>query len=830
MYVSQANRFVMNLFLFSCKSGCLEIGILFTAYEGRSIHPESKLCMISSFFLTAWRNIRRHFSYALLNVLGLSLGIATSILIFLVVRNELSYDNYHRKADRTYRITLNAIDFNPSVSMAITPALRNDYPELEVTQVWYQGEGEVKAGEQRYMEKEYCFADEFFTDVFDYQWLAGNPRSALSAPNAVVLTESMAHKYFGKGEAMGQVLRLDNRYDLKVTGVIKDLPPNTHLPFNFLVSFETVRKEIEPAKLHFYAIMGGFTYFTTPEQYDIKKLQGQMHNFVAKHWGKELANEARLPFQPLRDIHYDTRYLNSSAMPTVSKETYWALAAVGLLIIFIAAINFINLSTAQAIKRAKEVGVRKVLGADRIQLVRQFLGETTVLVLLALLLGTVSAALFLSKAADWLEIKITPGALLDGQVLLFIAGVTAGLILIAGLYPAFVQSAFNPVTAFKNMKTPVVRGFSLRKSLVVVQFAISQILIIGTLVVAYQMDFFKNRDLGFNKEAIVSFFVPDGKKREQLQQQLTNTSGVTAVSFSTGEPSFNSNFAPFSAPDRGIDKDDVTEIKYIDEQYTDMFGLTMLAGKKMGRKDANDTLHQVVVNETLIHKLGIQQPQQAIGVRFKTNGYIATITGVVQDFQSESKHKLRRPVVIDYSTRRFFRVSVQLQSKGMLQTMSSIEKGWTSLFPGEMFTYEFLDDRIAGFYRQEQKLYTAFRLFTGIAILIGCLGLYGLIAFATAQRTKEVGIRKVLGAPLASIVLLFSKEFIWLILIAFCIAVPLAWYVMNNWLQNFAYHINIGAGVFLAAIAASFIIAGLTIASQTIKAALANPVTALRSE
>lgn len=786
--------------------------------------------MISSFFLTAWRNIRRHFSYALLNVLGLTLGIATSILIFLVVRNELSYDNYHRKANRTYRITLNAIDFNPSVSMAITPVLRNDYPELEVTQVWFQGEGAVKVGEQQYLEKGYCFADEFFDKVFDHQWLAGNPRSALSAPNTVVLTESMAHKYFGKGEAMGQMISLDNRYDLKVTGVIKDLPPNTHLPFKFLVSFETVKKEIDPTKLPFYAIMGGFTYFVTPEHYDVNKLQGQMHDFVAKHWGKELANEARLPFQPLRSIHYDTRYLNNSDMPTVSKETYWALAAVGLLIILIAAINFINLSTAQAIKRAKEVGVRKVLGADRWQLVRQFLGETTMLVLLALLLGTACAALFLSKAGNWLEIKITPVDLLGGQVLLFMTGVTVGLILIAGLYPAFVQSAFNPVTAFKNMKTPVVRGFSLRKSLVVVQFAISQILIIGTLIVAYQMDFFKNRDLGFKKDAIVSFFVPDGSKREQLRQQLTNNPGVAAVSFSTGEPGFSSAFGPFSAPDRGIDKDDVTEIKYVDEHYTDMFGLSMLAGKKMGRKDANDTLHQVVVNETLIHKLGIQQPQQAIGVRFKAGGDMVMITGVVQDFQSESKHKLRRPLIIDNKTRHFFRTSVQLQPKGMLHTMNNIEKIWASLFPGEMFTYEFLDDRIAGFYRQEEKLYTAFRLFTGIAILIGCLGLYGLIAFATTQRTKEVGIRKVLGAPLASIVLLFSKEFIWLILIAFVIAVPVAWYVMHSWLENFAYHVSVSAGIFLVAIAASFVIAALTIASQTIKAALANPVNALRSE
>jgi hypothetical protein len=393
-----------------------------------------------------------------------------------------------------------------------------------------------------------------------------------------------------------------------------------------------------------------------------------------------------------------------------------------------------------------------------------------------------------------------------------------------------VQSAFNPVTAFKNMKVPVVRGFSLRRSLVVVQFIISQVLIIGTLVVAYQMDFFTNRDLGFKKDAIVSFFVPDGKQREAFQQQLQDIPGVKAVTFSSGEPSFSSNWAPFSAPDRGIDKDDVTELKFIDEHYMNMFGLTLLAGEKVGKRPKEDTMRMVMVNESLIHKLGIQQPEQAIGVRFKGGGEMVTIGGVIKDFQSESKHKARRPCIISYNSKRFFRTSVALQPAAMAQTMRQIEKLWTSMAPQEMFTYEFLDDHIASFYRQEQKLYTAFRLFAGIAILIGCLGLYGLISFATIQRTKEVSIRKVLGAPLGSIVYMFSKEFIWLILIAFLVSAPLAYYAMHSWLQNFAYHIDISAGIFMVAIIVSFVIAALTIASQTIKAARANPVKALKTD
>jgi len=357
--------------------------------------------MISSFITIALRNIRRHFSYALLNILGLTLGIATCIIIFLVVRNELSFDKYHRKADRIWRVTLNAIDFNPSVSMAITGALRTDYPELEVTQVWRQAEGVIKFGDKRFNEKDgYCYVDEHFMDLFDHKWLAGDKNTALSAPNSMVLTESMARKYFGKGEAMGQVMKLDNEYDLKVTGIIKDPPPNTHLPFGFLVSFETVRAKIKPDQLPFYAIMGAFTYFAAPENFDIKKMQAQMPDFITRHWGKELAKEARLPLQPLRDIHYDTRYLHSSEMPTVSKETYWSLGAIGLLILLIAAINFINLSTAQAIKRAKEVGVRKVLGASVYDIVLMFSKEFTILIGLAFLIAAPVGYYFMHR---WLS-------------------------------------------------------------------------------------------------------------------------------------------------------------------------------------------------------------------------------------------------------------------------------------------------------------------------------------------------------------------------------------------------------------------------------------------
>ncbi|HEY9197513.1 MAG TPA: FtsX-like permease family protein, partial [Mucilaginibacter sp.] len=357
-----------------------------------------------------------------------------------------------------------------------------------------------------------------------------------------------------------------------------------------------------------------------------------------------------------------------------------------------------------------------------------------------------------------------------------------------------------------------------------------QILIIGTLIVATQMDYFENRDLGFNKDAVITFYMPDMAKNDAIKDQLLKNPGVKQISFSSAAPAYNTNFMPFSDPANGIIKDDVTEGKSIDENYTDMFGLTMLAGQKIVKTNSTDSIQHVVVNETLIHKLGIQNPQQAIGHEFMCGLGKSMIVGVVKDFQSESKHKKRRPCILFYSPRNFFMVSVKLQPANMHQTVDKIDKIWSAMFPDDLFQYQFLDEHIAEQYRQEEKEYAAFKIFSFIAILIGCLGLYGLVAFAAVQRTKEVGIRKVLGASLANIVYLFSKEFILLIAIAFVIAAPVAYFIMNNWLQNFAYQVNIGAGTFAVAILTSVIIAAATIAHQAIKAGVANPVKALKEE
>jgi len=769
--------------------------------------------------------------YSSLNILGLALGIASCIIIFLVVKYELGYDGFHKKKDRIYRVTLNAIDFNPSVSMAIAPALRTYFPEIqEVSQVWHQGGGIVKIGQTRYRENNYAYADEHFARIFDYEWLSGNANTALTEPNTAVLTQSAAKKYFGNASAMGQIINLDSGFNLKVTGVIKDVPGNTSFPFTFLVSFETVKNEVKGMMNQFYAIAGGNTYILLPEHYDVEKIHSRIPAFIETYFGKDLAKEARLPLQPLTDIHFDQRYLNQDVSPTTSKDSYFALAAIALFIIIIACINFVNLATAQAIRRAREIGVRKVLGSNRSQLIGQFLGETTVMVLIAMIAGLIAVILFLPQLAQWLDIKITIQQLAQPATLLLIAAITITMILLACLYPAFIQSAFNPVQSLKSQSGVSSKGLTLRKSLVVVQFAISQIMIVGTLVVAYQMDFLKNRDLGYDKDAVVSIFVPKREKREVLKQQLVSNPGVKEVSFSSGAPANSSSYCDYSSPELGVMKGDVTEIKAIDENYIGMFKLKLLAGENIVRKNDPDTTHQAIVNERLMQGLSITDPQKIVGKHILLNGWYTTVTGVVQDFQSESKHKKRRACALFYRSRNFYTASLKLQPAGMQETIAGIGKSWSALFPDDIFQYEFLDEHIAKWYRQESKQYTAFKLFAGIAILICCLGLYGLVAFAAAQRTKEVGIRKVLGASLGNIVMLFSREFIVLIVIAFLIAAPLGYYIMNNWLQNFAYQVNIHAGIFVVAILASFLIAGLTISYQAIKAGVVNPVKSLRTE
>jgi len=783
--------------------------------------------MIRNYFKIGFRALLRNKSYAFINVAGLALGLAACIVIFLVVQNELGYDRFHKKADQTYRVTVHGLDYNPSVSFAIAPAFRNDFPEAEqVSQYYYQYSGLLKVGQERYNEEGYAFADQYFTKIFDFNWLSGNPETALKEPNTVVLTESIAEKYFGKTDVLGKTIKLDNSKDLRVTGVIKDLPSNTHLSFKFLVSWETLRKEVETS--NFWSISGGYLYVALPANLSGETASKRLPSFIKKNWGEDIAKNTELILQPLTDIHFDQKYLNQISMPR-SKQTIYGLAGIALFIILTACINFVNLATAQSLQRAKEVGIRKTLGAYRKQLIAQVMGETTLLVGFAVIFALLAVGFFLPYTESLLNIRIETAKLFEPEVIGAILAITISTILIAGLYPALIQSGFQPVKALKSGVSNHSTGNSyFRKGLVVVQFAITQVLIVGTIVVGSQMDYFLNQDMGFEKDAVITFGT--GGKKEVLKQELLDNKGIEAVSFASGGPVYNSNFAPFSSPESGMTETDVTELKFVDENYFSMYKLQLLAGESITKIAKKDSVHRVVVNETLIKRLGIKDPEKAIGKRILIANDPVIIKGVVHDFQSESKHDKIRACILIYHPDFFWQASVKLRPENMRETIASINKDWSELNPESLFSYEFVDDHIAKLYTQEGKMYNAFKMFSGIAILIGCLGLYGLVSLMAVQKTKEIGIRKVLGASVPGIVVLFFNQFIWLIAVAFVIAAPLAWFTMDKWLQEFAYHISIGPGIFMISILVTFIIAGLTISYQSIRAALLDPVKSLKSE
>jgi len=782
--------------------------------------------MIKTYFKIGFRALLRNKSYAFINVAGLALGLAACIVIFLVVQNELSYDRFHKKADRTYRVTVHGLDYNPSVSFAIAPAFRNDFPEAEqVSQYYYQQQGLLKVGQERYNEEAYAFADQYFTKIFDFKWLAGNPETALKEPNTIVLTENIAKKYFGKTDVLGEVIKLDSK-DLRVTGVIENLPSNTHLAFNFLVSWETIRKEAETS--NFWSISGGYLYVALPARLSAETASKRLPSFIKKNWGPDIAKNTELILQPLTDIHFDLKYLTQISMPR-SKQTIYGLAGIALFIILTACINFVNLATAQSLQRAKEVGIRKTLGAYRKQLIAQVMGETTLLVAFAVVLALVAVGLFLPFTASLFNIRLETAKLFEPEVIGAILAITISTILIAGLYPALIQSGFQPVKALKSGVSNHSTGSSyFRKGLVVVQFAITQVLIVGTIVVGSQMDYFLNQDMGFDKDAVIT--LPAGEKKDVLKQKLLDNKGIEAVSFASGGPVYNSNFAPFSSPESGMTETDVTELKFVDENYFPMYKLQLLAGESISKLVKKDSVHRVIVNETLIKRLGIQDAEKAIGKRILIANDPVIIKGVVHDFQSESKHDKIRACILIYHPNFFWQASIKLRRETMRETIASINKDWSELNPESLFSYEFVDDHIAKLYVQEGKMYNAFKMFSAIAILIGCLGLYGLVSLMAVQKTKEIGIRKVLGASVPGIVVLFFNQFIWLIAVAFVIAAPLAWFAMDKWLQEFAYHISVGPGIFMISILVTFMIAGLTISYQSIRAALLDPVKSLKAE
>ena len=800
--------------------------------------------MLKNLFTSAYRSLLRNKVHALLNLAGLALGITCCLMIFLLVRYELNFDTFHSKADRIYRVTTvsrgEKTDYHGTSPYPMGETVQAEFPEVEkATTINYIDEGIIKADEKMFKETGLTYVAPSFFELFDNEWIAGDPQKSLADPYTVVLTESVARRYFG-GEgaavaeaALGKLIRLNDQYDLKVTGILKDFPDNTDFPFKVLMSHATVKAVGEADMTSWVNLSSSINnYVLLKKGANIKEIEARFPALLQKYMPAEEAVKRSHLLQPLREVHFDDRFGNYSRR-TPTKATILSLSLVGLFLLFTACINFINLTTAQSVKRSKEVGVRKVLGADRPQLVRQFMTEAVLLTVLAVGVALILTELFFPSILQILDLRIEFSWFGEPVVPLFLVGLTLLVSVLAGFYPALVLSGFQPILALKNKVTGRTSsgGLSLRRGLIVFQFVVSQVLIIGTLVVARQLDYFRTQPLGFAKEAIVTVSVPraEASRLQTFRNQLGQLPGVERVSLGLFSPSSESNwFGGYNFPGSGTTTGMPIMMRPADPGYIRTYGLTLLAGRDL--RDTDSLGNAVIANETLLRRMDIREPEEAVGKTISVFDDETTIVGVVKDYHGQSLREKIEPAILFHDPGNVGMAALKVNTQDIAGTLTQVEKIFRQQFPESIFEYQFLDETIAAFYGSEEKLSQLFTVFSGIAIFIGCLGLYGLISFMAVQRTKEIGVRKVLGASVVNIVLLFTKEFFVLIGVAFAIAAPLAWYVMQQWLQDFEYQIGLGPGLFLAAVGFTLLVAALTVGYRSLRAALANPVESLRSE
>ena len=802
--------------------------------------------MLKNYLTIAWRNLKRNRVFSIINIAGLSAGIAASLLLFIIVRYEMSYDTFQNNYKSIYHIVTennfsDGITYNPGIAYPALNALRADMPnvtfaainDIEGSQVTVPAATE--AGSKKFIEtKGIFFCEPQLFHVFSsYHWLAGN-EAVLDEPNSIVLSKTQAEKYFDNWQnAIGKTLRIDNAFTAKVNGILADAPQNTDLPLTVLISYRTLKKN---GSLYNYSEDWGSVssshqiFALLPANVSAGNINMRLLKFSKEHYTS--VNTKLFNFmQPLSDLHYDTRF-ELFGQPGMSRSTLWTLSLIGIVIIVMACINFINLSTAQAINRSREVGIRKVLGGNRKSLFRQMMGETALLVFIAMLIAIIIVYLSLPYIKHIASID-EELSVFTPQTLLILLCIAITVTLLAGLYPAFVLSGFNPITALRNkINMAKSGGITLRRGLVVTQFAISQVLIIATIVAVSQMNFISKADLGFNKDAVL--ILNDNadsaslSKLSSFKQQLLLLPGVQSVSLNSDPPSSSNHWGTNFSYNHQPDEKYQLSVKFGDADYLKTYGLQLVAGKNYV---PSDTIAEVLINEELAKRLSPAKPEAAIGNPLKLGGEgWHTIVGVVKDFKASSLRKEVKPMLISTRKTTYFNIAIKLHTSNLAAMQSSIQNLWNKTFPDFAYNGQFFEDSINSFYKQENQLSLLYKIFAGLAIFISCLGLYGLVSFMAVQKTKEVGIRKVLGAGIGHIVYIFSKEFTVLILIAFFIAAPVAWYISSNWLQGFAYKINMDVWIFIAAILLSVVIAWITVGYKAIQAAVVNPVKSLRSE
>ncbi|WP_121355027.1 ABC transporter permease [Flavisolibacter nicotianae] len=807
--------------------------------------------MFRNYLKIALRNLRKYKAISFINLFGLTVGLTCCLLILAYILNELSYDRY-KNAKNIYRVErtfLNPQDKTVNLRLAaIAPPfgslLQTDFKEIKkLTQVLSNGPTPFRFEEKMFSESNSYFSDGNLLDLFDVKVLKGNPARALEEPNSVMLTEETAQKYFGNDDPVNKVIRMNNQFDLKVTGVYKAFPSNSHLHPELLISFPTLMDSAVYGKQNFVDNFGNnafYTYILLPEHYDPRRLEAQLPAFQNRHIPPDnnglikASDYSLLTLRKVTDIHL-LSHKDDEAEENGDIKRVYIFSAIALFILLIACINYMNLSTARSVLRAKEIGIRKVVGARKAELIGQFLSESVLLCWLAAILSYVCTWLALPYLNKLSGQNLSINQLLHWSVLLPLVLVPFVVGIFSGLYPALFLSSFQPIKVLKGLLKVGGGNVSFRKVLVVVQFAISIILIISTAIVFKQMRFMQNKSLGFNRDHIVTLAYNDGltEQYNAFRFELLSNPNIKNISRSSRIPTGRLLDAMGSQINKGDSLAPTqADIKFVvaDEDYLATYGVKMIAGRGLSRDYGTDT-SSFLVNEAAVRVLGLQSPQDAVGKQFLYGGRKGQLVGVFNDFHFESMHQRILPLVmfIPKNAKNYGSLTVKL-SGNTQGAMAHLESTWKKFLPHIPFDYTFLDDRFAKLYQSEERQRSIFTTFAAIAIFIACLGLFGLSAFTISQRFKEIGIRKVLGADVSTIVTLLSKDFLKLVGVSALIAFPAAWYFIHKWLDDFAYRINMPWWLFLVAALLAGVIAFVTIASQAVKAATANPVKSLRTE
>jgi len=808
--------------------------------------------MLSSYIKIFLRNFRRSPVFILINIIGLAIGMASSILIFLFVQHELSYDRYHEKADNIYRLSRQWTNADGEISLHLghlappfAPLLKSDFADRIEEAVRLLGTEPVLIYEGKsFQESKFFFADPEIFNVFSWKLLEGDPSTALDSPDGLIISETMAKKYFGNDEAMGKAIEMKvagQSLNLQVTGVMEDTPDNSHFQANFFASMNPV--------ISFYGsldqMMQNFgnnsfaTYILLADGTDPDVLEAELPAFIDRHMAAErdgapASRNTQINLWPLTDVHLYSN-LDSEVEPNSSIEYVYIYTAIAFFILLIACINFMNLATARSAKRAMEVGLRKVMGADKSLLIRQFMSESIFMVVFALLLALIITWVALPAFANFTGKELSLNLISNPEYLLLMALLAVVVGLIAGSYPSLFLSGFQPIKVLKGTYKTGSGHDKFRSILVVGQFAISIVLIVSVLVVMRQLDYMKNKDLGFEKDQLV--ILPAHSdiigNYETFRERWMQQPGVKDVALASRVPSgrlLDSQGAQAEVKGELLPINIRISDIHVSHSFMDVFGMDIIAGRNFDFNLASDSTESFILNEAAIRAIGWESAEDAVDRPFHYGIRRGYVVGVVKDFHFESLHQPISPMVFMIPSDRFSQVAVKMHAENSEATMAYLQEEWTAIRPDEPFNSFFIEDRFLEQYTAEEKVGQLFGIFAGLAIIISVLGLFGLTAYATEQRVKEIGIRKVMGASSANIVTLLGKDFLKLVLIGFILAVPIGWYGMSGWLDNFAYSSGIQWWVFLVAGLVAFLVAALTVSTQSLRAAWINPVDAFKGD